>query len=130
MKNQFYQISIEEEGDIGMHLVSKYANILFEIKCDTSINDTFCHEMEISLDDSESIYTEVNLLTLMVFIGEYENTSKKSNRKHKKYHPIINNVKSYIPENISNLKELEYNITMEREELEQFIIHFGNTLKK
>ncbi|MGG1165287.1 hypothetical protein [Bacillus mycoides] len=91
--------------------------------------------MEISLDDCETFYTEINLLTLEVFIEVYEKSYKKLSRKLKKHLPItlsdsINNIKSNIPERTSNLKEFEYTITIEREELEQFILNFGNILKK
>ncbi|MED1641503.1 hypothetical protein P4V01_32150 [Bacillus thuringiensis] len=127
MKTNTYS---NEMGNLNMHLVSKYAHILFEIKCETDINDSFCHEMEISLNDSGTFYTEVNLLTLTKFIKEYEKTSRKLSRKHNNYQPSVSNIKSYIPEHIFNLREFEYTITIEREELEQFILSFGNILKK
>ncbi|MEK7019571.1 hypothetical protein [Bacillus sp. FSL R9-9410] len=137
MKTNIYsnEINNNEKENSNMHLVSKYAHILFEIKCETDINDSFCHEMEISLDDCETFYTEINLLTLEVFIEAYEKSYKKLSRKLKKHLPItlsdsINNIISNIPERTSNLKEFEYTITIEREELEQFILNFDNILTK
>ncbi|MFJ7557754.1 hypothetical protein ACIQXZ_28670 [Bacillus thuringiensis] len=129
MKTNTYS---NEMGNLSMHLVSKYAHILFEIKCETDINDAFCHEMESILDDSGTIFTRVNRLTLNVFTEEYLRTIKRLDEKFNKPHSILasNNILSYIPENDYDLRKNEENIKIRREELENLILDFGNILKK
>lgn len=115
-----------------MHLVSKYAHILFEIKCETDINDAFCHEMENILDDSKTIFAEINRLTLTLFTIEYVQAAERLNKKLNKRQPIIvsKNIISNILQNDSNLKKYEDNIKIRRNELENLILDFGNTLKE
>lgn len=129
MKTNTY---LNETRNSNMHLVSKYAHILFEIKCGTGITDTFCHEMENILDDNETIFVEINRLTLTLFTIEYVQVAERLNKKLNKRQPIIvsENILSNILQNESNLKKYEDNIKIRRNELENLILDFGNTLKE
>lgn len=129
MKKNIY---VNEAGNLNMHLVSKYAHILFEIKCETDINDAFCHEMENALDDSGSIFTKINRLTLNVFTEEYLRTIKRLEEKFSQPHSILtsDNILSCILENDCDLRKNGDIIKIRREELENLILDFGNILKK
>ncbi|HFJ9427766.1 hypothetical protein LKL95_23960 [Bacillus cereus] len=115
-----------------MYIVSKYAQTLFEIKCATDIEDNFCHEMEFSLCDEESFFTQVNRLTLNVFTWEYLRTIERLDNKFNKQYPILvsHNILNYIPEDEYDLRENEYNIKIEREELETLILELERNLRK
>lgn len=129
MKTNTYS---NETRNSNMHLVSKYAHTLFEIQCETDINDEFCLEMETILDDSETVFAEINRLTLTLFTIEYVQAAEKLNKKLNKRQPIIvsENIISNILQNDSNLKKYEDNIKIRRKELENLILNFGNTLKE
>ncbi|ADY24839.1 hypothetical protein BK722_12270 [Bacillus thuringiensis serovar finitimus] len=115
----------------NMHLVSKYAHILFEIKCETGITDAFCHEMETILDDSETTFAEIKRLTLTVFAMEYIQVSERLNQNLHKRQPIILNdsIYSSILVNETDLRKYECKIKIRRLELERFILDFENILK-
>lgn len=121
-----------EKGHSNMYIVSKYAQILFEIKCETDIKDELCHEMEFSLCDEESFFTQVNRLTLNVFTWEYLRTIEKLDKRFNKRHPILvsHNILNYMPEDKYDLRENEYNIKIEREELETLILELERNLRK
>ncbi|HDR6289303.1 TPA: hypothetical protein QCU33_005441 [Bacillus cereus] len=129
MKTKIYS---NETWNSNMHLVSKYANILFEIKCETDINDSFCHEIENILDDRKTTFTKINRLTLTVFTMEYVQAAERLNKKSSKRHPIIvsESIISSILQNDSNLRKYEDNIKIRRKELENLILDFGNILQK
>ncbi|KAA0781262.1 hypothetical protein DN393_30055 [Bacillus sp. BPN334] len=128
MKTNTYS---NETRNSNMHLVSKYAHILFEIKCETDINDEFCHEMENILDDSETVFAEIKRLTLTVFAMEYIQVSRRLNQNPNKQQPIIlnENIYSRILVNDTDLRKCEHKIKIRRKELERFILDFGNILK-
>ncbi|MDA2535772.1 hypothetical protein P4I85_22685 [Bacillus cereus] len=132
MKNQFYQINTEEFENINMHLVSKFAHIIFEIKCETDISDDCCHEMENVLDDTKTIFVEINHFTLVSFVIEYKNAYKRLNNNQTKQQKslLTPGIAKYITTKTSNLRELGHNIIIEREDLEQFILNFEYILKK
>ncbi|TKA00028.1 hypothetical protein FA950_29075 [Bacillus thuringiensis] len=65
--------------------------------------------METILDDSETVFAEINQLTFTLFTIEYVQVAEKLNKKLNKRQPIIvsENIISNILQNGSNLKKYQ-----------------------
>lgn len=121
-----------------LNLVSLYAADLYEIKCETEIEDADCQEFEYALDYRKSSTVKIPLLTLVKFVKEYEMTVKSlQNFNNAKLYDCIGQsiayiLKQYTPVNWGNvdLKIYLKKIDVDRHELEMLIEDFANTLRK
>ncbi|MGN4768674.1 hypothetical protein [Bacillus thuringiensis] len=120
-----------------LNLVSLYAADLYEIKCETEIEDADCQEIEYALDYTEDSTVKICLLNLVKLVKEYEMTVENSqyfnNVMLNAYigQSIAYIMKQYTPVNWDNVDLRIYfkHIDVDRHELAILIEDFANILR-
>ncbi|MGI8282235.1 hypothetical protein [Bacillus mycoides] len=121
-----------------LHLVSLYAEDLYEIKCETGIEDADCQEVENALDYTKDSTVKICLITLIKFVKEYEMTVAKSqNFNNEMLYACVGQSIAYIMKQYTlvkwdnvDLRIYLKEIDVDRQELEMLIEDFANILRE